>query len=167
MQLCNGIGTVGTTVPPCINANGTMNHTSAVAFVDGLKAINYLGHGNWELPPVPVDAVTGQPVCDGRFGCSDPSDPMGSLFYNTDSLGLGRGSSVALSDVPVDAFSHVQPYLYWSCPTSTNQVPAILSPCSTAPQCDSIANGGGCVAFLSRSEGKGVEGGSGVVGLGK
>jgi hypothetical protein len=143
MKICNGVGTVNTVIDPCMNADGTMNHSSAEAFVAGLRAIDYLGHNDWVLPPVPTDAITDLPLCSG-FDCASSDNPMGSLFYNQ--LDFSRGGDVALSAAATGPFVDIQPYLYWACPTSTELFPAAQSSRSPNPQCASVQQGGTCGA---------------------
>jgi hypothetical protein len=106
--------TVGTCVDkgiPCINQDGSMSHTTAVAFKDAMNAYNnqtgWLGQTNWELPPDPNE-------CGDSFSCTDT--PLGRLFFSKDALGLEQGNPVVPTpDVNVGPFNHLQPYLYWSC----------------------------------------------------
>lgn len=132
---CSGLGSGSTA--PCVNANGTMTQTSAVAFKDVINAmvnndgtIGYLGRHDWQLPQSVEAANCLYAACAG-----DPTeDPLASLYY--DLLGLSEGSSVAdPSTTTNDPFFGVQPNLYWSCQASSEQGAAILSPCSPDPQC--------------------------------
>jgi len=93
----------------CINPDGAMSHTTAENWINGMNTAAYLGHTNWQLPPIPAsDASCG-------FYCSD--HPMGNLFYNQ--LHLSQGTpAVPTPNVNVGPFSKVQPYLYWSCATA-------------------------------------------------
>jgi len=68
---------------PCVNASGSMNYTSAVAWVAAMnayqdptiKAVGYLGHKDWQLPTAP----SGSSYCSAKgpapyresfgFGC--------------------------------------------------------------------------------------------------
>ena len=38
---------------PCVNPSGSMNYTSAVAWIQGMNDANYLGHSDWQLPTAP------------------------------------------------------------------------------------------------------------------
>ena len=98
-QCTNGDGTA------CINPDGSMSHTTAQNWINGMNAAAYLGHTNWQLPPIPASDTCG-------FNCTD--NPMGILFYNQ--LHLTQGTpAVATPDIQVGPFSHLQPYLYWGC----------------------------------------------------
>ena len=103
-QCTNSDGTL------CINPDGSMKHSTAVNWINGMIAARYLGQSNWQLPPVPdTDATCTQQ----NFGF-DCSDDMGSLFYNQ--LRLKEGTpAVPTPIVNVGPFSNVQPYLYWTC----------------------------------------------------
>ncbi len=98
-QCTNGDGT------SCINPDGSMSHTTAENWINGMNAAVYLGHANWQLPPITVGESCG-------FDCTD--NPMGNLYYNQ--LHLSQGTpAVPTPDVRVGPFSHLQPYLYWTC----------------------------------------------------
>lgn len=98
-QCTNGDGT------SCINADGSMSHTTAQNWINAMNAAAYLGHSNWQLPPIPSSDSCG-------FNCTD--NPMGILFYNQ--LHLTQGTpAVPTPDIRVGPFSHLQPYLYWGC----------------------------------------------------
>lgn len=98
-QCTNGDGT------SCINPDGSMSHTTAQNWVNGMNASAYLGHTNWQLPPILSSDSCG-------FNCTD--NPMGILFYNQ--LHLTQGTpAVPTPDIKVGPFSHLQPYLYWGC----------------------------------------------------
>ncbi len=99
-QCTNGDGT------PCIAADGSMSHTTAVAWINGMNAAVYLGHANWQLPLIPASESS----CG--FGCT--GDPFGILYYTQ--LHLAQGTpAVPTPNVTAGGFSHLQPYLYWSC----------------------------------------------------
>ena len=57
----------------CMYASGSMNYTSAVAWVAAMNAANYLGHSDWQLPTTPPN----DPSCSANgtngnsfaFGC--------------------------------------------------------------------------------------------------
>src|SRR5580658_6365876 len=38
---------------PCVNASGSMNYASAVAWVKGMNDAGYLGRHDWQLPATP------------------------------------------------------------------------------------------------------------------
>lgn len=125
MQVCNGIGSNGVnTAPNCINADGTMNWSSAQQFVAGLNTMvvngvtGYLGQTNWVLPPIGNQGCVAQ-------ACSNPTlNPMAYLYYND--FDLATGTSVA--PVPAvtaanDPFQNLQPGYYWACQASNNDDP--------------------------------------------
>ncbi|HEX7139714.1 MAG TPA: hypothetical protein VF219_17815, partial [Vicinamibacterales bacterium] len=116
-QCTNSDGTL------CINPDGSMSHTTAEAWINGMNAAVYLGQTNWQLPPIPSsDASCG-------FGCTD--HPMGNLFYNQ--LHLSQGApAVPTPNVNVGPFSNVQPYLYWSC-TAADGSNVLCQPAPPAP----------------------------------
>src|SRR5215467_6856432 len=45
LPLCDGSGS-----DPCVNASGSMNYVSAVAWVRAMNAAHYLGRADWQLP---------------------------------------------------------------------------------------------------------------------
>ena len=93
----------------CINPDGSMSHATAVSWINGMNAAAWLGHTNWQLPPVPdVDPTCGAP---GGFDCTVP---FGDLYYNQFRLPQGT-PVVATPAIRVGPFFNVQPYLYWSC----------------------------------------------------
>jgi hypothetical protein len=136
---CSGLGSA--TSAPCVNANGTMTLTSALAFRDAMNkyvnpdgTIGYLGRQDWMLPPAPDAACT-------YAGCA-ANDPLASLYYNL--LGISGSDPVtnpvtAPIDDTIGAFSDVQPGLYWSCPASNDAGAALVSGCSTVPQCTRLS----------------------------
>jgi hypothetical protein len=107
-----------------INADGSMEHATAVAWIAAMNAANqgrgYLGQTNWELPETgPAD-----PSCSmkGTTGFDCTGSAMGELFYKQ--LGRRRGESVAaVPDVSVGPFHDIQPYLYWACEAATAASP--------------------------------------------
>jgi hypothetical protein len=95
----------------CINPDGSMSHTTAVAFKDAMNAYHgqtgWLGQTNWQLPPDPGE-------CGDSFDCTNT--PLGRLFYSRDALGLQQGTPVVPTPAGnVGPFNLLQPYLYWSC----------------------------------------------------
>ena len=131
----------------CINADGSMNHESAAAWITAMNANGgYLGLTGWTLPPIlpndsncnvptpnspnkpTADEVTGYNCTGGTPSGVILANPMGVLFY--DVLGLSQGESVfggPIADV-VGPFTNLQSYLYWSC-----EGPSIVSECSGNP----------------------------------
>jgi uncharacterized protein (TIGR03437 family) len=99
----------------CINANGSMNYPSALAWVAAMNAANFLGHNNWLLPTTPlVDKTCGAVGPNGgSFAYSCTGSAMGWLYYS--GLGLkAPNSAVPIPNNTVGPFSNFQPYLYWS-----------------------------------------------------
>lgn len=43
-----------TPTEPCVNPTGSMNYTSAVAWIQAMNNANFLGHSNWQLPTAPA-----------------------------------------------------------------------------------------------------------------
>ncbi len=106
----------------CVNAGGAMNWDSASTFVSKMSAAAYLGQKNWQLP-------TANPNCGVSYVCAEPAatNPFGSLFYGV--LGLQPGvPAVSTPNIATGPFTHIQPYLYWSCGGSS-----IQGPCGGAP----------------------------------
>jgi hypothetical protein len=102
---------------PCVNLSGSMNYTSAVAWVQGMNDANYLGHHDWQLPTAPSK----DRGCSGRgpspyrewfaFGCD--KNALGSLYY--DELGfMAPATAVPFPPNTVGPFTNLQPNLYWS-----------------------------------------------------
>jgi hypothetical protein len=108
----------------CINPDGSMTHTTAENWINGMNTAAYLGQMHWRLPPIPdSDASCSQP----NFGFDCTGSPLGELFY--DQLGLSRGTpAVPTPNVDAGPFNHLQPYLYWSC-----SAPYTDPPCQNAP----------------------------------
>ncbi|HXH40571.1 MAG TPA: hypothetical protein VNN08_18210 [Thermoanaerobaculia bacterium] len=104
-QCVNGDGTL------CINPDGSMSHTTAENWINGMNAAHYLGQSNWQLPPT---ALTDATCSLQNFGFDCTGSPMGHLFYSQ--LHLSQGTAaVPTPSINVGPFSNVQPYLYWSC----------------------------------------------------
>ncbi len=110
LPLCDASGT-----PPCVNASGSMNYQSAVAWVNAMNAANYLGHGNWQLPTTPpLDHGCTKTGANGNsFGYGCTASALGSLYYNA--LGLkAPGTAVPIANNTAGPFTNLEPYLYWS-----------------------------------------------------
>jgi hypothetical protein len=102
---------------PCVNLSGSMNYTSAVAWVQGMNAANYLGHSDWQMPTAPLK----DPDCSGTgpapyrenfaFGCD--TGALGYLYYT--GLGLkAPNTAVPIPPNKVGPFRNLQPNIYWS-----------------------------------------------------
>jgi len=98
----------------CINPDGSMSHTTALAWIGAMNAAHYLGQTAWQLPPIP-DVDPSCTLSNDGFDCT--GNPMGALYYNQ--LGLGIGAGVVTQNVATAAFTDVQPYLYWTCQAAT------------------------------------------------
>jgi uncharacterized protein (TIGR03437 family) len=99
---------------PCVNPSGSMNYTSATAWVQAMNAANYLGHNNWQLPTTPLtDSNCGKTGPNGAsfgFGCTAAA--LASLY---NALGFkSPNTAVPIPNNTVGPFSNFQPYLYWS-----------------------------------------------------
>jgi hypothetical protein len=118
-QCVNGDGTL------CIDSDGSMSHTTAENWINGMNAAHYLGQSNWQLPPTAsIDAACSLQ----NFGFDCTGSPMGHLFYSQ--LHLSQGSpAVPTPSINVGPFSDVQPYLYWSCTAA----PGSQILCQSAP----------------------------------
>ena len=109
-----------------IDADGSMTHTSAVAFLEAMRHYNadagWLGVHTWRLPPTLAQDLT----CSlGRntqttFGFDCKGSAMGELYYTQLLGGLTAGTPVVgpVQD-SVGPFTNVQPYLYWACQQSS------------------------------------------------
>jgi hypothetical protein len=105
---------------PCINPDGSMTHTTALNWIGGMNAVAYLGQTHWQLPSDPNE-------CGDAFDCT--ATPLGSLYYTQ--LQFTQGTPVVPTpDINVGPFSHLQPYLYWSC--SAPQPPASSTTCDNS-----------------------------------
>jgi hypothetical protein len=102
---------------PCVNESGSMNYTSALAWVAAMNAAGYLGHSDWQLPTAPHK----DPGCSGTgplpyresfaFGCEN--NALGFLYYRA--LGFqAPNTAVPIPPNTVGPFSNLQPDLYWS-----------------------------------------------------
>jgi hypothetical protein len=104
---------------PCVNLSGSMNYTSAVAWVAAMNTANYLGHSDWQLPTAPLNdpnsgcSGTGPaPYREGfAFGCN--TGALGFLYYTA--LGFkAPDTAVPIPPNEVGPFKNFQPNLYWS-----------------------------------------------------
>ena len=105
---------------PCVALDGSMNYESATAFINAMNHyedpithfIGYLGHTDWELPPLMATCAT--------YGCGGKANPMGNLYY--DQLNFTAGTPVVpVPDIPVGPFNHLVPFPYWECLANTIQ----------------------------------------------
>jgi len=103
-----------------INADGSMQHTTAVQWVNAMNAAGYLGQKHWELPPTRVPDQKCSVKRASGYDCT--GSPLGELFYDQMKLRPGE-SVVATPDTPVGPFHDIQPYLYWACEGATSQGP--------------------------------------------
>jgi hypothetical protein len=100
-----------------INTNGSMNYSTAVAWVAAMNAYNggagYLGHNNWTLPTTPLNDGTCNLIGpNGSFGVGCTNSALGSLFS---ALGFQfPDTAVPIPANTVGPFINFQPYLYWS-----------------------------------------------------
>src|SRR6185369_11716129 len=102
---------------PCINPSGSMTYQSALAWVRGMNAANYLGHNNWQLPTNPaVDAsCSAIGPAGNNFGFNCTASALGSLYYNGLAL-AAPNTAVPTVNIPSllqAPFTNFQPYLYW------------------------------------------------------
>jgi len=74
-----------------INADGTMNWTGALFWIDAMNAANYLGFNNWRLPSADVngDGVILDCTGGGIPGCKD--NEMGFLYHDEGITASGPG----------------------------------------------------------------------------
>jgi hypothetical protein len=105
---------------PNFSPNAGMTHSAAVAWIQAMnKGKGYLGHTNWELPPMPK-SKTNDHCAVGNFGFGCAGSALGELFYNQ--LHRSQGQLVTPTpDIRVGAFHNIQPYLYWSCEGDAGQ----------------------------------------------
>jgi hypothetical protein len=107
-----------TPTEPCVNPTGSMNYTSAVAWIQAMNAANFLGHSNWQLPTAPLTSDKG---CSGNgpapfregfaFGCK--MGALGYLYYTA--LGFtAPNTAVPIPPNRVGPFRNFQPGIYWS-----------------------------------------------------
>ena len=69
----------------CVNKSGSMNYTSAVAWVQGMNDANYLGHSDWQLPTAPLTdhrcSGTGPGPYNEGFAFHCKLGALGYLYY--------------------------------------------------------------------------------------
>jgi hypothetical protein len=101
----------------CMYASGSMNYTSALAWVAALNAHHYLGHSDWQLPttpftePGPGCGAKGPPGNNFGFGCD--ANALGSLYYTA--LGFwDPNTAVPIPPSEIGPFRNFQPNHYWS-----------------------------------------------------
>jgi hypothetical protein len=111
--------------------NGAMTHTAALAWIKAMNAgKGYLGHTNWELPPILTK--TKDSCADGTFGFGCKDSPFGELFY--DQFHLSQGQPVTpIPDIKVGALHNIQPYLYWGCQGDAGQTTCSTTKPEPAP----------------------------------
>jgi len=92
-----------------INRDGSMEQQTAITWVGAMNSAGWLGATDWQLPT--------SDTCGG-FDCK--ASLLGDLYYNA--LGYSQGQPVvATPNTKTGDFHDLQPYLYWSC--STTSVP--------------------------------------------
>jgi hypothetical protein len=66
----------------CVNADGSMSYTSALAWISGMNDASYLGHDTWQLPTAPMKdhGCTGVGPAPFREGFAFDCD-AGALGY--------------------------------------------------------------------------------------
>jgi hypothetical protein len=111
LPVCNGSGSG---VRICLNATGSMNYQTAVAWLAAMNAANYLGHADWQLPTTPlIDktcAKTGPNGGSFGFGCT-----AGAPDWLYNALGLkAPNTAVPIPANTAGPFGNLQPHLYWS-----------------------------------------------------
>jgi hypothetical protein len=123
LPLCPDLTIVPT--DSCVNVSGSMNYTSAVAWVAAMNAyqdptfnhVGYLGHNTWQLPTAPHkdSGCSGTGPAPYResfaFGCTE--NALGFLYYVA--LGISApNTAILIPPNTVGPFSNLQPNLYWS-----------------------------------------------------
>jgi hypothetical protein len=105
----------------CVGQDGAMSFDSATQFIANMNSTGYLGQKNWQLPAI----TSSCPVYD----CGGNDNPLGNLYYSQ--LGLQAGAPVVPAPgSSAGPFSHLQPYIYWSCSGDTIQKPCDVNPAS-------------------------------------
>jgi len=101
-----------------INHDGSMDYSTARAWVRRLNRHDYLGHSDWTLPITPTpykDAGCSSENKKGGgnfgFGCS--KTPLASLYARAFRL-KWPDTAVAIPDETTGPFHDFQPYLYWT-----------------------------------------------------
>ena len=130
---------------PCVNPSGSMNYTSAVAWIAAMNAHNYLGHSDWQLPTAPlIDhgcSGTGPAPYSEGFAFHCKLGALGYLYYTA--LGIkAPNTAVPIPPNKVGPFSNFQPNVYWSDSPggNPNSLKCTIANFSFA----SGAQGGGC-----------------------
>jgi hypothetical protein len=135
-----GIPVCEPSVDPCVNASGSMDYTSATAWISAMNNANYLGHSNWQLPTTPFTdrscAEKGPPGNSFGFGCD--ANALGYLYYKA--LGFkAPNTAVPIPPNRVGPFLNFQPDLYWSSSPGGDGLPGSIANFNFA----SGAQGGG------------------------
>ena len=86
-----------------IESSGAMTWDTAMAWIDAMNAVNYLGYSNWRLPKTPVV----------EYGFNATSSEMGYLYYTELGNTPGRPYNASY-------FDHVEASLYWSATQAPN-----------------------------------------------
>jgi hypothetical protein len=111
-----------------INADGSMDYSTAVAWVAAMNRYDgtgYLGHDTWTLPTTPSSDST----CSSRnhaFGYGCTGSAMGRLYSTTLRL-RAPDTAVAIPDETVKGFTGLQPYLYWTGTAAANKKQGFVS----------------------------------------
>ena len=113
LPLCDGSG-----IDPCVNASGSMDYASAMAWIAAMNAYGsngYLGHHDWQLPVTPAkDPTCAKIGANGdRFGFDCQQNALGYLYYKALKLSAPE-TAVPMPDNTVGPFNNFQPYFYWS-----------------------------------------------------
>jgi hypothetical protein len=100
--------------------NGSMNYTSALAWVQGMNDANYLGHHDWQLPTSPKrDHSCREKGPYNNFGFDCKKNALSYLYY--EELGFtATETAVPIPPNTVGPFSNFQPNFYWSNSTAGN-----------------------------------------------
>ena len=129
----------------CVNKSGSMNYTSAVAWVQGMNDANYLGHSDWQLPTAPLTdhrcSGTGPGPYNEGFAFHCKFGALGYLYYTA--LGFhAPDTAVPIPPNQVGPFINFQPNVYWSDSPggNSNSLSCTIANFSFA----SGAQGGGC-----------------------
>ena len=111
LPVCSG---TGSGIQTCVNPSGSMNYQAAAAWVAAMNAATYLGHGNWQIPTIPLlDNNCGKTGPNGAsFGYGCTAGALDSLYNALDFK--SPNTAVPVPNDSVGPFSNIQPYLYWS-----------------------------------------------------